>query len=60
MPRTVPYILMYRPVPVTGSVWVPPVPVVVEKMVVQVVASGDTWIWKALGEHAGATAMDRT
>jgi len=56
----VPYILMYRPVPVTGSVWVPPVPVVVEKMVVQVVASGDTWIWKALGEHAGATAMDRT
>jgi hypothetical protein len=29
-------------------VCVPPVPVVVEKMLVQFVASGDTWIWNAL------------
>ena len=28
--RAVPYIRTYRPVPVTFSVWVPPVPVVVE------------------------------
>src|ERR1017187_4837599 len=38
----------YRPVPETVSVWMPPVPVVVEKIAVQVTASGDVWIWKAL------------
>src|SRR6266566_493409 len=36
-----------RPVPVTGRVWMPPVPVVVEKMVVQLVLSGDVCIWNA-------------
>src|SRR5713101_8958453 len=38
----------YRPVPVTFRVCVPPVPVVVEKIEVQVVPSGDVWIWNAL------------
>src|SRR5215468_1675707 len=38
----------YRPVPVTLRVWVPPVPVVVEKMVVQVELSVEVWIWNAL------------
>src|ERR1022692_711204 len=38
----------YRPVPETVSVWMPPVPVVVEKIGVQFTASGDVWIWKAL------------
>src|SRR5579859_3935742 len=39
---------MYRPLPVTVSVWVPPVPVVVEKMLVQVALSVEVWIWNAL------------
>src|SRR6266851_4594661 len=38
----------YRPVPETVSVWMPPVPVVVEKIEVQFVPSGDVWIWNAL------------
>src|ERR1700704_2796480 len=38
----------YRPVPETVRVWVPPVPVVVEKIEVQFTASGDVWIWNAL------------
>src|SRR5215469_3525620 len=38
----------YRPLPDTLSVWVPPVPVVVEKIDVQVVASVEVWIWNAL------------
>src|ERR1039457_1396492 len=38
----------YRPVPETVSVWMPPVPVVVEKIGVQFTASGDVWIWNAL------------
>src|SRR5260370_1176913 len=38
----------YRPVPVTLRVWVPPVPVLVEKIEVQFTASGDVWIWNAL------------
>src|SRR5580704_3278775 len=38
----------YRPVPETLRVWMPPVPVVVEKMEVQFVPSGDVWIWNAL------------
>src|SRR5262245_48441051 len=38
----------YRPVPVTLRVWVPPVPVVVEKMVVQVELSVEVWIWNDL------------
>jgi hypothetical protein len=43
--RAVPFIRTYRPVPVTASVWVPPVPVVVLKMVVQADPSAETWIW---------------
>src|ERR1700746_301532 len=39
---------MYRPVPVTFRVCVPPVPVVVEKIVVQFVASFEVWIWNAV------------
>src|SRR5260370_250743 len=38
----------YRPVPETFRVWMPPVPVVVEKIEVQFVPSGDVWIWNAL------------
>src|SRR5215472_12978518 len=38
---------MNRPLPDTFSVWMPPVPVVVEKIVVHVVASGEVWIWNA-------------
>src|SRR5581483_12364061 len=34
--------------PLTPSVWLPPVPVVVEKMLVQVDPSGEVWIWNAL------------
>src|SRR5215468_8596950 len=45
VPRAVPFIRTYRPLPVTFSVWVPPVPVVVEKIDVQVAASFDVWIW---------------
>src|SRR5437660_524294 len=41
-----------RPVPVTGRVWMPPVPVVVAKMVVQLVPSGEVCIWKALAKAA--------
>src|SRR5580693_6760528 len=43
---------MYRPVPVTLRVWVPPVPVVVEKIEVQFVPSGDVWIWNAVAYAA--------
>jgi hypothetical protein len=35
-------------VPVTVRFWVPPVPAVVESMVVQVELSVEVWIWKAL------------
>src|SRR6266851_2825942 len=42
----------YRPVPETVSVWMPPVPVVVEKIVVQFVPSGDVWIWNAVAYAA--------
>ena len=45
--RWVPFIRMYRPVPVTARSSVPPSPVVVEKMFVHVVPSGDVWIWYA-------------
>src|SRR5260370_21606623 len=43
---------MYRPVPETLRVWVPPVPVVVEKIVVQVAASAEVWIWNAVAYAA--------
>src|SRR5215467_14689682 len=39
---------MNRPLPDTLSAWVPPVPVVVEKIEVQVVPSAEVWIWNAL------------
>jgi len=41
---------MYRPVPVPETVrfWVPPVPVVVEQMVVQLELSVEVWIWNAV------------
>src|SRR5260221_9267924 len=39
---------MYRPLPVTFRAWVPPVPVVVEKIEVQVALSVEVWIWNAL------------
>ncbi len=48
MPRWVPYIRTYRPVPLTSSVWVPPVPVVVVWIGVQLLPSADVWIWKDL------------
>src|SRR5260370_41167761 len=38
----------YRPVPETVRAWMPPVPVVVEKIEVQFTASGEVWIWNAL------------
>src|SRR6202000_1092114 len=37
--RAVPYIRTYRPVPLTLRVWVPPVPLVVEEIVVQFLPS---------------------
>jgi len=40
--RCVPFIRTNRPVPVTSSVCVPPVPVVVEKIVVQPAPSAET------------------
>jgi len=46
--RAVPSMRTNRPVPVTLRVCVPPVPVVVEKIVVQVVPSGEVWIWNAV------------
>src|SRR5205814_7882562 len=52
VPRTVPNIRTYRPVPLTSRVCVPPAPVVVEKTVVQADASADTWIWNALAYAA--------
>src|SRR5690349_5269512 len=42
----------YRPDPVTFSVWMPPVPVVVAKIVVQVAPSFDVWIWNAFAYAA--------
>jgi hypothetical protein len=48
----VPFIRTKRPLPVTFSVCVPPVPVVVEKIVVHVDPSGDTWIWNAVANAA--------
>src|SRR5258707_231516 len=42
----------YRPVPETFRVWMPPVPVVVEKIEVQFVPSGDVWIWNAFAYAA--------
>ena len=47
-----PYMRTYRPVPETERVWMPPVPVVVEKIVVQVAASGEVWIWNAVAYAA--------
>src|SRR5260370_432647 len=38
----------YRPVLETVRAWMPPVPVVVEKIEVQFTASGDVWIWNGL------------
>ncbi len=40
-----PFMRTKRPVPVTVRFWTPPVPVVVEKIVVHVLASGEVWIW---------------
>src|SRR5262249_27939674 len=54
----VPNIRMYRPLPVTFRVCVPPVPVVVEKIEVQVELSVEVWIWNALpyaASHASTT-----
>ncbi len=42
----------YRPEPETASVWVPPVLVLVEKIVVQLDALADTWIWYAVAYAA--------
>src|SRR5215472_5235415 len=39
---------MYRPEPDTVSTWFPPVPVVVEKIVVHVELSAEVWIWNAV------------
>src|SRR5215831_17015902 len=39
---------MKRALPLTLIVWLPPVPAVVEKIVVQVLLSLEVWIWKAL------------
>src|SRR5262249_25500619 len=50
--RVVPNIRRYRPVPVTFRVCVPPVPVVVEKMLVHVDASAETWIWNPVANAA--------
>jgi hypothetical protein len=55
--RAVPFIRTYRPLPVTGSVWVPPVPVVVLKMVVQADPSGETWIWNDRAYAASHTSV---
>src|SRR5690242_13728621 len=38
---------MKRPLPLTFRVWLPPVPVAVEKIEVQVLLSLEVWIWKA-------------
>jgi hypothetical protein len=44
--RAVPFIRTYRPVPETARVWMPPAPVVVEKIVVNgPVGAPATWIW---------------
>src|SRR6185312_7200888 len=42
-----------RPLPLTSSVWLPPVPVVVEKIVVNgPVAAGAVWSWNAVANAA--------
>jgi hypothetical protein len=46
--RAVACIRTNRPLPETESVWVPPVPVVVEKIVVQADPLPEVWIWKAV------------
>src|SRR6266481_4342031 len=50
----------YRPVPVTLRVCVPPVPVVVEKIEVQFVPSGEVWTWNAVAyaaSHCSTTCV---
>src|SRR4051794_33135922 len=37
---------MYRPDPLTASVWMPPDPVVVVEIVVHVLPLAEVWIWK--------------
>jgi len=49
----VPFIRTNRPLPLTLSVWVPPVPVVVEKIVLNgPVAAGAVWSWNAVANAA--------
>jgi hypothetical protein len=48
---------MYRALADTLKVWVPPVPVVVEKIVVQVELSFEVWIWNALPYAASHTSV---
>jgi hypothetical protein len=55
----VPFIRTNRPLPLTASVWLPPVPVVVEKIVVNgPVAAGAVWIWNAVAN--AASQLSRT
>src|SRR5258708_25715377 len=49
----------YGPVPETVRVWMPPVPVVVEKIEVQFTASGEVWIWNALPYAVSQFSMTR-
>src|SRR5215468_4009851 len=46
--RAVPYIRTYRPLPLTLTTWLPPVPLVIVATVFQFVLSLDNWIWKFL------------
>src|SRR4051794_33043754 len=51
---------MNRPLPVTVRVWVPPVPVVVAKMVVNgPVAAGAVWSWNAVPNAASQVSTTR-
>src|SRR5215471_20918164 len=43
---------MKRPLPLTLIVWLPPVPVVVEKIDVHVLLSLEVWIWNAFPNAA--------
>jgi hypothetical protein len=54
----VPFIRTNRPLPLTVSACVPPVPVVVEKIVANgPVAAGATWIWNALANAASQVSV---
>src|SRR4051812_16696264 len=57
--RAVPFTRTKRPVPDTVRSWLPPPPVVVEKMVVHVVPSGEVCTWNAVANAASQLRTTR-